>query len=345
MTDAPPSDRARALLRGAYDTHMHIAPDVVERKIDDISLARRFAELGMAGFVLKSHYGSTAERASVVRGSRARRRRARRDQPEPGRRRDEPAGGRDRRARGRADRLVPDRRLGQRVPRARGAARRARRCRSGSSSSSSSRDQGIEIDPVPVVDDSGAVLPETREVLKMIARHRMVLATGHLSRDEIFTVVDAARRATVSRRSSSPIPSSPRRTSASRTSGRSRRAARCSSAASRRPHTGKVEWEQWLENIRATGPEHSRALDRSRPGVQPAGGGRDGADGRPAARRRASPSRRCTRWRSSTRGGSRERRRCERRTDDGDRRALRRLRLARGRRDRGHDHSTAGRPA
>ncbi len=36
---------------------MHIAPDVVERKIDDLSLARRFNELGMAGFVLKSHYG------------------------------------------------------------------------------------------------------------------------------------------------------------------------------------------------------------------------------------------------------------------------------------------------
>ncbi len=48
---------------------MHISPDVVERKIDDISLARKFAELGMDGFVLKSHYGSTAERAAVVRAA------------------------------------------------------------------------------------------------------------------------------------------------------------------------------------------------------------------------------------------------------------------------------------
>src|SRR5580700_8116152 len=64
-----PSDRARELLRGAFDTHMHISPDVVERIIDDISLARKFQELGMAGFVLKSHYGSTAERASVVRAA------------------------------------------------------------------------------------------------------------------------------------------------------------------------------------------------------------------------------------------------------------------------------------
>ena len=64
-----PSQGARELLRGAYDTHMHISPDVVERKIDDISLARNFAELGMDGFVLKSHYGSTAERAAVVRAA------------------------------------------------------------------------------------------------------------------------------------------------------------------------------------------------------------------------------------------------------------------------------------
>ena len=66
MSDQP-SERARKLLQGAYDTHIHVGPDVVERKIDDISLARRFQELGMAGFILKSHYTSTAERAAVVR--------------------------------------------------------------------------------------------------------------------------------------------------------------------------------------------------------------------------------------------------------------------------------------
>src|SRR5579862_520188 len=46
--------------------HVHIAPDVVERKIDDVALARRCAELGLAGFQLKSHYCSTAERARSV---------------------------------------------------------------------------------------------------------------------------------------------------------------------------------------------------------------------------------------------------------------------------------------
>ena len=61
-----PSTRARTLVRGAYDLHVHVAPDVPRRRIDDLALARRFAELGLAGFALKSHYTSTAERAQVV---------------------------------------------------------------------------------------------------------------------------------------------------------------------------------------------------------------------------------------------------------------------------------------
>ena len=60
------SERARRLLQGAFDTHIHVGPDVVPRIVDDITLARRFAALGMAGFQLKSHYTSTAERAAVV---------------------------------------------------------------------------------------------------------------------------------------------------------------------------------------------------------------------------------------------------------------------------------------
>lgn len=39
----------------------------MRRRIDDLSLARRCADEGLAGFVLKSHYVPTAERAAVVR--------------------------------------------------------------------------------------------------------------------------------------------------------------------------------------------------------------------------------------------------------------------------------------
>lgn len=60
MSAPVPSERARALVRGGVDLHVHVGPDVVERRIDDLGLARSFRELDLAGFVLKSHYTSTA---------------------------------------------------------------------------------------------------------------------------------------------------------------------------------------------------------------------------------------------------------------------------------------------
>jgi hypothetical protein len=253
--DRAPTDRARELLRGAYDTHMHVSPDVVERKIDDISLARRFAELDMAGFVLKSHYGSTAERASVVRAA------------------------------------VPgvnvlgaislNRAVGGINPlaveiAAREGARTVWLPTVDSVNESHEREaapgakvpvwvklqlelreQGIEIPPVPMVDDQdGAVLPVVHEVLGMIARHGMLLATGHLSRDEIFAVVDAALDAGVK----DIVVTHPEFPSQDLSvedqialADRGALLERCFTT----PHTGKVSWERWIENIRLAGPERS----------------------------------------------------------------------------------------
>ena len=252
--DRAPSDRARELLRGAYDTHMHISPDVVERKIDDISLARKFADLGMAGFVLKSHYGSTAERAAVVRAAVpevtvlgavslnravgginplaveiAAREGARTvwlptvDSVNESHEREAPAGAK-----------VP---VWVKLQ-------------------LELREQGIELPPVPVVDRDGTVLPEVHEVLGMIARHKMLLATGHLSRDEIFAVVDAALEAGVAdivithpEFPSQDLAIDDQRALAERGA----LLERCFTT----PHTGKVSWERWIENIRAAGPENS----------------------------------------------------------------------------------------
>lgn len=52
------------LLKGAYDLHAHLGPDVLPRKVDDLEMARRVVESGMAGIALKNHYSSTAERAT-----------------------------------------------------------------------------------------------------------------------------------------------------------------------------------------------------------------------------------------------------------------------------------------
>ena len=60
------SDRAWKLLEGAYDLQVHVGPDVIARRIDDIDCAKEFLAHEMKGFVLKSHYIQTGERAQVV---------------------------------------------------------------------------------------------------------------------------------------------------------------------------------------------------------------------------------------------------------------------------------------
>src|SRR5437879_10477544 len=60
------SDAAWKALEGAYDLQVHVGPDVIARRIDDIDCAREFLAHGMKGFVLKSHYIQTGERAQVV---------------------------------------------------------------------------------------------------------------------------------------------------------------------------------------------------------------------------------------------------------------------------------------
>lgn len=57
----------KELIRGGYDLHVHSAPDVLPRKMDDIEMAKRIEESGMAGYAIKSHYFCTSERAQLIR--------------------------------------------------------------------------------------------------------------------------------------------------------------------------------------------------------------------------------------------------------------------------------------
>jgi len=53
-------------LEGAVDLHVHSAPDVDQRRFDDIELAREAAGSGMDAILIKSHQNSTVERAFLV---------------------------------------------------------------------------------------------------------------------------------------------------------------------------------------------------------------------------------------------------------------------------------------
>jgi len=56
-----------ALLKDAYDLHVHSAPDLLPRKMDDIEMAQRIIASGMKGYAIKSHYFCTSERAQMIR--------------------------------------------------------------------------------------------------------------------------------------------------------------------------------------------------------------------------------------------------------------------------------------
>jgi hypothetical protein len=256
MADHPqPSARARELVRGAYDVHIHVAPDVMRRRIDDVSLAERFAAVGMAGFVLKSHYVSTAERAEVVRRVR------------PG---VEALGA-----------ITLNASVGGMNPIAveiagRGGAKvvwlptvdSANQRRSLAVEPEGAtppmwaqlqddlRADGMAADPVDVLTEAGEVTERTRQVLRLIAKHDMALATGHLHQDESARVIDAAVEEEVRR----IVVTHPEFTSQRIGAERQRELAAKGALLERcftTPHTGKVEWDLWFHNIRAAGPENS----------------------------------------------------------------------------------------
>ncbi len=250
-----PSARARELVTGGYDTHVHVAPDVMTRRIDDLALARRCRAVGLAGFVLKSHYVPTQERAEVVRTA---------------------VPGCDARGAITLNASVGGMnpvaveiagRGGARVvwfPTVDSANQRASRAQDPPGAKppmwaalqDDLRERGMAAPPVPVVDGGGAVTEDVRNVLRVIARHGIALATGHLSGPEIVAVVTAAAEEGVTR----IVVTHPEFTSQRLSVATQRELAdrgalleRCFTT----PYTGKVSWEELFDHVRAVGPEHS----------------------------------------------------------------------------------------
>ena len=251
-----PSDRARELVRGAFDPHVHVAPDFAPRRITDLELAHRCAELGLAGFGLKSHYTATAERAAVVTAAA-------------------PDG-----VRALGTITLNHAVGGLNATAVEVAARQGARIVWLPTVSSENefgevehadpdgkvpvwvrfeldlRAAGVRPEAVPVVDDRGEPLPELIEVLRVIARHDLVLATGHLSRDEIFTAVDAAVDAGVGTIVVTHPEFPSQRISPADQQELAKRGALMERAFTT-PHTGKCSWDEIFEATRAVGARHT----------------------------------------------------------------------------------------
>ena len=160
-----------ASLEGVIDFHVHSAPDSGPRSIDALHLARIARDAGMRGLVLKNHYASTAGLAFLV------------------------------------ERAVPGIRVfgGISLNSSMGinavAVDHMARTTGGHGkvvwmptfdSEHYHRVHAPNPNHVPV-SEGGALLPSVLEVLDLIARHNLVLATGHSSPDESLMLIREAR--------------------------------------------------------------------------------------------------------------------------------------------------------
>lgn len=69
LAQIPDSDLTKNILKGAIDFHIHSSPDVVERSVDDLGAAESSAKRGLKAIVLKNHVSSTAARAQTTNSS------------------------------------------------------------------------------------------------------------------------------------------------------------------------------------------------------------------------------------------------------------------------------------
>ena len=159
-------------LAGVIDIHVHCAPDSTPRSIDAIDLARLAKQRGMRGLVLKNHYQPTASLAYIVR------------KEVPG---IEIFGGVD---------------LNLSVGGMNPFAVEHMAATTGgygrfvwmSTFDSEAQVRYSKQDrPFVRVAQNGQLLPETRQVIAVIAKHNLVMATGHTSAEEALLLIHEAR--------------------------------------------------------------------------------------------------------------------------------------------------------
>jgi len=239
------------LLEGAFDTHIHSAPDVLPRKFNDLELAQRFKARRMAGFVLKSHYICTADRATLVNaivpevqafGAIAL---------------NNSVGGLNPLALDIAGRLgakvcwlpsvdnanelenVAGQRDETKLPYWMGIAREMRAL-------------GIAGSFLNVT-ENGQVVKAARQCMEIMAKHDMVLATSHVRPAEVLPVVKAAQEVGVKR----IVVTHPEFPTTLLSIDQQKELARLGAFFERcftTPNTGKIAWEQVYLNIREVGP-------------------------------------------------------------------------------------------
>jgi Family of unknown function (DUF6282) len=175
----PPPPPATSPIAGLMDTHVHAAPDVFGRALDDEEVAILYRDRGLEALVLKNHVATTADRAWFARKHVAGLK------VFGGIALNSPAGG-----------INPD------------AVNWMARMQGGygrvvwfPTFDSDNHVKHFKDAPegIKVLGADGKVLPAVREVLKICAEQKLIVQTGHLSPTEALAVIEAGRDAGVDR--------------------------------------------------------------------------------------------------------------------------------------------------
>lgn len=184
----------RKMIEGGYDLHVHSAPDCLPRKMDDIDMGERITKSTLAGYAIKNHWTATGGRAKLI------------------------------------NRIFPQCDAigtitlnsavgGLNPPAVEMAARDGvklvwfptcdnehemeyqfngdpnKKRAFWASIVIEMKEQGIQTPTINCLDEKGELKKEVLDILDIIARYDMILATGHISHEEAYKLVpEAAKR-------------------------------------------------------------------------------------------------------------------------------------------------------
>lgn len=181
----------KQLIEGAYDLHIHCGPDLLPRRMDDLEMAQRIIDAGMAGYAMKSHFFCTSERAYLVKkiypgcdaiGAVSL---------------NNAVGGINPIAVDMAGRSgakivwmpTTDSKHEQKLV---FGGEHKKKLPYWATLAIQLREEGVKLEELTVLDDNDKLTKNANDVLDVIARHNMILASGHLSQHEIRILVKEA---------------------------------------------------------------------------------------------------------------------------------------------------------
>ena len=168
------------VMQGIIDMHIHAAPDVRARKLDDLELMEASVQRGVRAIVLKSHNVPTADRAYLVNRVAAEKYPDVKFTAFGGLCLNRPVGGLN------PDAVETSLKLGAKViwlPT--------------NTAENHYRKNGKAPSKGVVVTRDGKAVDELQDIFALVKQYNAVLATGHIGAEECFPVVEAARTAGV----------------------------------------------------------------------------------------------------------------------------------------------------